>query len=384
MAESLELQDALLSMKCCLCKNYLSVPPIISISEDGKQLKCGRCEKIKKPLRTRNFAFENIVKFFKFPCIYDDCNEMIPWEDVERHEDICEKKTISCPIHYVCEDIVQVQNLEEHMRKNHGSNCFSDGYLTAEVNLNRHIICSVISNNQQFLVSIQHNISTPEVYVASLNSINECFTYNLKLSSISEDSYSLLIENQPINKYDDRGHCFGCIMNKCCVLYHPHSTVNGNIPVTVNYMKIDPTHIKHVLGDISKMKYTIEIHPKKDLEENDNDLANENLTVKSQTNNSTIVDLLRKQLQCPICMEYMNGNIYNCEIGHVVCDVCKIQLTKCPACQTKIGESRNLPLEDLADEIVFACSFFKNGCEFTGNLKLLPQHEENCDQKQQD
>ncbi|CAH1176948.1 unnamed protein product [Phaedon cochleariae] len=377
MAESMEFQDVLKSMKCCLCQNVLSVPPIIAISEDGKHLKCGRCKNVKKPFNARNFAFENIVKFFSFPCIYEDCNEMIPWKDVERHEDICEKKTISCPIYYECGDIVQVQNLEEHMKQNHRKN-MNFGYLTSKLKQHWGEVHFVKSNNQQFLVMIK-NYDTPEVYVASLNGINECFTYNLKLSSISKDKYSVSIENEPINKYDDRDHCFSCIDETCDLKHHPHSSVNGNIPVTVNCKKIDLTHIKPLFGDISKIKYTIKIHPKKDFEANNKKMVNENLTVKSQTNNSTVVDLLKKQLQCPICMEYMIGYIYNCEKGHVVCNVCKIQLTECPYCRTKIGESRNFPLENLAEIVPFACRFSEDGCEFTGEYKLLCEHEKSCE-----
>ncbi|CAH1176934.1 unnamed protein product [Phaedon cochleariae] len=380
MNKLLELQDALISMKCCLCREVLSVPPIIAISEDGKQLKCGRCENVKKPFNARNFAFENIVKFFSFPCIYKDCNKMISWEDVESHELICEKKTIRCPIFYrACERIVQLQNLEEHMEQNHERHIFPDRYLTMIIKRNNLAISSVISNNQMFFVMID-NSDTPEVYVASLNCINECFTYDLKISSgICDDPYSVSIGNQPINKYDERDHCFHCITKLCNLKHHPHSKVNGNIPVTVNYRKIDLTHIKPLLGDISNMKYTIEIHPKKDFEEKNKKLVNENSTVTTQTNDSAVVDLLRKQLQCPICMEYMVGNIYNCQKGHVACSVCKIQLTECPSCLTKIGKSRCFPLENLADEIVLACLFSGNGCDFTGKLKLLSQHEKHCE-----
>ncbi|CAG9824077.1 unnamed protein product [Phaedon cochleariae] len=153
---------------------------------------------------------------------------MIPWEDVERHENICEKKTIRCPI-YPCEDIVLVQSLKEHMKQDHESNIFYDGCLTHDIKLKFYKISSVISNNQIFFVMISHLESMTRVHVASLNSINECFTYNLKLSSISGDSYSLSIENQPINKYDERDHCFQCINGTCHSVYHPNSKVNANI-----------------------------------------------------------------------------------------------------------------------------------------------------------
>ncbi|CAG9824083.1 unnamed protein product [Phaedon cochleariae] len=383
MAESLEIQNALLSMKCCLCNQVLSVPPIISISEDGKQLKCGRCKNVEKPFCARNFALENISQFLSFPCIYENCDQMIPWKEVVDHEDfLCANKTIKCPIYYECDDdIVEMRTFEEHMNDKHPGHFFLK---TLEDTLPSNDACIYVVKDciRYFFVSVTHSSTTLDIYFAGLNKINILFAYELKLSSIHDDAYSVTIENQPINNYDERDHCFKCIDEKCDLIHHPHSRVNGNVPVNVTCNKIDLTHIKPLFGDDSEIKFSMKIVPN-DFERCINKLVDGNRIGKTvrkidPTVVEQCVDLLREQLKCSVCMDYMTLNIYNCQKGHVVCNMCRTEHSECTSCQTRIRKSRNLPLQKLADEIVLTCLFSKNGCEFTGKLVLLSEHEENC------
>ncbi|CAH1176968.1 unnamed protein product [Phaedon cochleariae] len=380
MAELLsKLHDELLAMKCYLCKNVLSLPPIISICEDGKQLKCGRCKDINIPSTGRNFTLESMAKFFSYPCIYEDCNKSMPWDEVQSHEDSCAKKTIKCPIYYQdCEEIVMVQKLREHMENKHEYNIFYGSFTTVMTSDWCNIIV-VIYSDQKFLIMIR-TISPCHIYVTSLNNTDASFEYDLKLSSVHNDSHSVLIENQTIVKYNERDHCFRCIRNTCYVNYHPHSRINGNVPVNMNCKKIDLSSMKTLFGDVSEIRYTITFHPKEGYEENEK-LVDCKSAMKYQTNKfpmENCTKLLRRQLQCPICMKYMMGQIYNCNIGHVLCETCRVQLNNCPQCQMELDSLRNHPLEHLADEVVFPCIFSKNGCHFIGKLQALMVHEQCC------
>ncbi|CAH1176964.1 unnamed protein product [Phaedon cochleariae] len=382
MAELLEVQNKLLSMKCCLCKNVLSVPPIMVLSEDGTELKCGRCKNNKeKASICRNIALENMAMFFSFPCIYRNCNEMIPWREVESHEDSCDERTIECPIYYEeCEGKVQVLKLEEHCERYHENNV---GYETFNCSLfaKTEVMGILISSNQQFIIYITTGIKLSEIYVASLKKINEYFTYTLKVSSTCDDTF-VAYENQPISKYDEVDHCLRCMRSDCDLSGYPHSKVKDNVPVNKFLKKVDLTAVKLLFGDISEIRYRITIVPKEEYKDNNKGLSSEIATVENDKKEVNIVDesleKLKKQLQCPICMEYMIDKIYSCDEGHVLCINCKIQLTECPSCRTKLGKLRNFPLENLADEVVLACLFSKNGCEFTGKLELLSQHEREC------
>ncbi|CAH1176924.1 unnamed protein product [Phaedon cochleariae] len=367
-----ELQNAMLSFKCWLCENLLSVPPIMVLSKDGKQLKCGRCKNNEeKPSICRNFAFENVAMFSSVPCMYKDCNKITPWKEVERHEDACDKKTIKCPIYYEeCEGIFQVDSVVSHCRRFHADKIF---FNTFNYELSTHplsrMICFLAYNGdhpQNFILMIINTFSSSEVYVASLKEIDECFRYDLKLSS-TKNGTSVTYEDQPISKYVEMDHCLTCMVAECDLPRYPHTKMQQRIPVNIHFKKIDLTVMKPLFGDISKIKFTITIVPKEKY---------------SDSSLGTVNQCLKKELCCPICMEYMISEIYNCEKGHVLCNTCKIQLTECPSCGTNIGESRSFPLENLADEVVLTCLFYKNGCKFTGKLKSLSSHEKECVHKQ--
>ena len=54
-----------------------------------------------------------------------------------------------------------------------------------------------------------------------------------------------------------------------------------------------------------------------------------------------------KELECPVCGEYMASPIKMCENGHNICGVCKERLPECPTCRGKFINVRNIALESL-------------------------------------
>ncbi|KAJ8930829.1 hypothetical protein NQ314_016335 [Rhamnusium bicolor] len=78
MASNSSLADIMTALKCALCQNYLSVPPIVLISTDGEQQNADGAMWLKKTqVHVRNKKLEDVLKFVKFPCIYEKCKEKI-------------------------------------------------------------------------------------------------------------------------------------------------------------------------------------------------------------------------------------------------------------------------------------------------------------------
>jgi len=71
-----------------------------------------------------------------------------------------------------------------------------------------------------------------------------------------------------------------------------------------------------------------------------------------------MIDSARKELECPICMEIMAppSRIWQCKVGHVICEVCKERVNKqmssntsiCSICKTAPIIGRNLALERIS------------------------------------
>jgi len=71
-----------------------------------------------------------------------------------------------------------------------------------------------------------------------------------------------------------------------------------------------------------------------------------------------IIDSARKELECPICMDIMAppSRIWQCKVGHVICEVCKEKVKRqtasnssiCSICKTSPIIGRNLALEKMA------------------------------------
>lgn len=85
---------------------------------------------------------------------------------------------------------------------------------------------------------------------------------------------------------------------------------------------------------------------------------------------------LLKQLECPICLNYMTKPIILCSTGHSLCYSCSMQLTQCGLCKKPLSTARNYALESLSLDILLPCP--NDGCEETKNSNELKQHLKNC------
>jgi len=78
---------------------------------------------------------------------------------------------------------------------------------------------------------------------------------------------------------------------------------------------------------------------------------------------------LLKELECPVCTQYMSSPIKMCENGHNICEGCKGRLSNCPSCRGMFVNVRNKALETLAAAAIYPCKNREDGCAetFTAN-----------------
>ena len=94
--------------------------------------------------------------------------------------------------------------------------------------------------------------------------------------------------------------------------------------------------------------------------------------------------ILRRELECPVCITVKLGQIYNCQNGHIVCQKCHGRLsqpTKCPSCQVRMPNlpERNLAIERMIDRLglgIISCT--NRGCTHEGPKPVMDAHAAKC------
>jgi hypothetical protein len=61
-------------------------------------------------------------------------------------------------------------------------------------------------------------------------------------------------------------------------------------------------------------------------------------------------EVILKEIECPVCLEYMSPPISLCTRGHNLCDSCSRSIPKCPICK-EVFITRNLPLEVITSKM---------------------------------
>jgi E3 ubiquitin-protein ligase SIAH1 len=88
-------------------------------------------------------------------------------------------------------------------------------------------------------------------------------------------------------------------------------------------------------------------------------------------------DLL-KEVECPVCTEYMLPPIAMCVNGHCVCSSCREKLQTCPLCRYPFAKTRNLLAENMIRRMRFPCKYSDRGCARSFNLQRVKSHEDQC------
>ena len=88
-------------------------------------------------------------------------------------------------------------------------------------------------------------------------------------------------------------------------------------------------------------------------------------------------DLL-KELECPVCFQYMASPIKMCENKHNICGGCKERLAECPSCRGEFLNVQNNNLENMAATAVYPCENREAGCEETFTVDDRNKHLSVC------
>jgi E3 ubiquitin-protein ligase SIAH1 len=89
-------------------------------------------------------------------------------------------------------------------------------------------------------------------------------------------------------------------------------------------------------------------------------------------------DLL-KELECPVCMQYMVPSIKLCTNGHNVCCKCRERVEICPTCKAKFSDTRNVALENIARRQKYPCANRQNGCLELFSFEHIAEHQADCE-----
>jgi len=89
-------------------------------------------------------------------------------------------------------------------------------------------------------------------------------------------------------------------------------------------------------------------------------------------------EALLKDLECPVCMEYMVPPINLCTNGHNTCSRCRQSVQCCPTCRAKFSETRNVVLENIARRQKYPCVNRKKGCLELFSIEHTAEHQAVC------
>lgn len=92
-------------------------------------------------------------------------------------------------------------------------------------------------------------------------------------------------------------------------------------------------------------------------------------------------DEMLQKLECPVCCTVMQAPIFQCVIGHSICEVCKTSCQNCPTCREPFGQTRNYLLEEVTKNLKYPCINQKHGCCVAVSAKQRKAHEEVCEFK---
>ena len=89
-------------------------------------------------------------------------------------------------------------------------------------------------------------------------------------------------------------------------------------------------------------------------------------------------EALLKDLECPVCTEYMVPPINMCTNGHNICSKCRGRVTCCPTCRTTFSVTRNVALENIARRQKYPCANRQGGCLELFSIEHIAKHHAAC------
>nr|CAI5831328.1 unnamed protein product [Callosobruchus analis] len=201
-------------MKC------LSFRPV---SGNGGHYSCGRC----CPTLKSCLLYEVIAEHLKFTCIFQGCESLLNWTEVEAHERICNFREISCPFSE-CVARFQLNCYQSHFEDSHILH--KDAYNSYDYPIeNLHSSMAYVNlhcifyEGLTFVVFIKlcklngGNKGTFQYSVFYMTSEQDHSNLELELRiNITSDIFLTKIVNcNNITQYIDTQHCLSCLYKSC-------------------------------------------------------------------------------------------------------------------------------------------------------------------------
>ena len=89
-------------------------------------------------------------------------------------------------------------------------------------------------------------------------------------------------------------------------------------------------------------------------------------------------EALLKDLECPVCMQYMVPPIKLCTNGHNICSKCRERVQRCPTCRAEFSTIRNVALENIARRQKYPCANRQSGCFESFSIEHIAEHQAVC------
>ncbi|CAG7729907.1 unnamed protein product [Allacma fusca] len=84
--------------------------------------------------------------------------------------------------------------------------------------------------------------------------------------------------------------------------------------------------------------------------------------------------------ECPVCFEILAAPIFQCNNGHLLCEVCIPELQTCPICRQELPKKRvrNLEVEKIVKKQKFSCPNRSSGCTAMLKCDMIEDHRIDC------
>ncbi|CAH1720280.1 unnamed protein product [Aphis gossypii] len=89
-------------------------------------------------------------------------------------------------------------------------------------------------------------------------------------------------------------------------------------------------------------------------------------------------DQLMRLFECPVCFEHIIPPIFQCLLGHLICNKCVLMCENCPTCRNPFNSKRNLYMEKVGYLVKFPCKNALTGCKQHMFVAQKEVHEQEC------
>lgn len=349
---------ALEELRCTSCNEYLSQLPVY-MYPDKDDVQCGRCPVLSEEKKIRAKTYESVAKHLFFPCRYkaSGCLEQILPSEIHAHEEGCSYKQYFCPFipQGLCVWQGLAQELFAHYEEEHKALALQSP--SFEIDLIHKYEDNYLINQDGDVFVIQIKCETKE------NIFWLAVRYVGKLSATKEYVYEVELSNHNVNQ------------NRLRKLSLPSMPVHDDSDMSLDIStatKINRNDVLEALEDptIVICKLTIIKSSQK---------ISEDLMPSTKTLIEDADEKILMEMECPVCHEYMVPPIYQCVIGHSICNNCKPGMNNsCPTCRNIFQDTRNFTLESLTRQFKYCCKYRDFDCTYVGNSANIKEHEDVC------